>query len=182
MINDESDISFSNGSSGKPLYLGHLRTYMDLTESSNLELGYSYLTGCNNALTSKLTTIQGADLTYRWKPLQRGSYNSFLLRGEYLWSNRNNNNSTVNSSGYYGFAQYQLNRNWYIGTRYDNTGYPELVNSREQSYSGILTYYPTEFSFYRLQWKKTDPSFAPGFNQWLFQMNFSIGPHGTHKF
>jgi hypothetical protein len=182
VVNDQNDASFSNGASGKPLYLAHLRMFSDLDESSNLELGYSFLNGYNNDIASQLTLIQGADLTYRWKPLKSGNYTSFLLRGEYLWSHRCNPDRTVDSSGYYGLAQYQLNRNWYIGARYDNTGYPDLINCREHALNGILTYFPTEFSFYRLQWKKTVRDFAPDYCQWLFQMNFSIGPHGTHKF
>lgn len=181
-INDENSASFTGGSSGKLLYNGHLRLYADLNDSSNLELGYSHLRGFNDEAVSRLTKLNGVDLTYRWRPVDRGRYNSLLLRGEYFWSDRENNYRSISSSGYYGHTQYQLNRNWYIGCRYDYSEFPNLIDANERAISGILTYYPTEFSYYRLQYKKTDRNYALPLEQWLFQMNFLIGPHGAHKF
>jgi hypothetical protein len=182
VTNDESSRSFTNGQSGKPLYLGHLRSYFDLTESSNVELGYSHLRGFNNPMATRLSRLNGVDLTYRWKPLERGNYKSILLRGEYMWSRRTNPDRIVNTKGYYGFGQYQINKNWYLGARYDYSQFPNLINCNEKAYSGILTFFPTEFSYYRLQYKDTQRNYAPNYKQWLFQVNFLMGPHGAHKF
>ncbi|MCD4784717.1 MAG: OprO/OprP family phosphate-selective porin [Candidatus Eremiobacteraeota bacterium] len=181
-MNDENSSSFTGGKSGKVLYNGHVRLYSDLNDSSNIELGYSHLRGFNDKAATRLTQIQGIDLTYRWKPLRRGKYHSFLLRGEYLWSDRENPDRQVRTNGYYAFGQYQLNRNWYVGARYDYSEFPDLINTHENAISGMLTYYPTEFSYMRLQYKKTDRNFAYPITEWLFQMNFLLGPHGAHKF
>jgi hypothetical protein len=182
-VNDENEGTFSGGHSGKVLYNGHAKIYTDLSESSNLEAGYSLMQGFNNEEATRLSKLQGVDLTYRWRPLQRGRYNSLMVRGEHFWSSRENlENRYINTKGYYGFAQYQLNRNWYLGTRYDYSEYPYTSKLHENSISGILTYYPTEFSYMRLQYKKTDSNYASPLYQWLFQINFMVGPHGAHKF
>ncbi|MCE1248755.1 MAG: hypothetical protein LWY06_19110 [Firmicutes bacterium] len=182
-VNDENETTFSGGTSGKVLYNGHAKLFTDLSESSNIEAGYSYMTGFNNEDATRLSKLQGVDLTYRWRPLQRGRYNSVLVRGEHFWSSRENTEGRyINTKGYYGFAQYQLNRNWYIGTRYDYSEYPYTSKLHEKSISGILTYYPTEFSYMRLQYKSTDSNYATPLYQWLFQLNFMVGPHGAHKF
>ena len=181
-INDENSRSFSGGKSGKVLYNGHFKLYTDISESSNVELGYSHLRGFNDEAAERLTTIQGLDLTYRWRPLKRGRYNSLLVRAEYIWSDRENNTWNNDTDGYYGFAEYQLNRNWFIGGRYDYSEFPNLKNSHAKAISGIVTYRPTEFSYYRIQYKNTKRNYANDLNEWWFQMNFLIGPHGAHEF
>jgi hypothetical protein len=181
-INDDSDIFFSRGESNKPLYFGRLHSYADLGESSNIDLGYSHLRGYNDPSATFTSQVNGVDLTYRWKPLKRGNYQSMLLRGEYLWGCKDTPGGKVRSKGYYGFGQYQLNRNWYLGGRYDYAQYPNDPGSHEKAYSGILTYFPTEFSYYRLQYKSVKPNYQPDYNQLLFQINFLMGPHGAHKF
>ena len=51
-----------------------------------------------------------------------------------------------------------------------------------QAMSWLLTYWPSEFSQVRGQYRRT--SFAEGFkaNELLFQFLFSIGAHGAHIF
>jgi hypothetical protein len=46
----------------------------------------------------------------------------------------------------------------------------------------FLTFWPTEFSQIRGQYRRTN--FAEGIrgNEFLFQFNFSIGAHGAHVF
>jgi hypothetical protein len=183
-FNDENKRSFSGGTSGKLLYNGRFRAYMDLTDASNLELGLSHLQGYNNADCTGMTKINGLDLTYRWRPGERAKYNSLLLRGEALFSERQNPHAPViNSKGCYGFAQYQLNRNWYLGGRYDYSEFPDLLNAvNEKAWSAILTYYPSEFMSYRLQYKSTERSYASKLNGLFLQLQFNIGPHGAHEF
>ncbi|MFP4498868.1 MAG: hypothetical protein ACLFQV_11705 [Vulcanimicrobiota bacterium] len=181
-VKDEGNRSFSGGDSGKPLYGGRARVFGDISEASNIELGYSHLRGFNNAAATRLTKLNGIDITYRWKPLKRSHYNSFLLRGEYLHSNRAEANRVIKNMGYYGLAQYQLNKNWYLGARYDYSEFPGLINSHEKGYSGILTYLPTEFAYYRLQYNHLAGNYKPHRNELWFQINFMMGPHGVHEF
>src|SRR5438067_6682011 len=74
-------------------YVGHVRGYQDLSESTNLDLGVSFARGHNDAelgndeVASVFTTkLYGIDATLRWRPLQRSIYHSFIARSEYIWS------------------------------------------------------------------------------------------------
>jgi hypothetical protein len=46
-----------------------------------------------------------------------------------------------------------------------------------------LTFWPSEFSQVRGQYRRTDYALAPAAaNEFLFQFLFSIGAHGAHPF
>src|SRR5262245_380687 len=76
-------------------YVGHLRGYQDITESTNVDLGLSFARGHNDAelgndaqLQDFTTKLYCLDATLRWRPLQRAIYRSFVGRGEWIWSRR----------------------------------------------------------------------------------------------
>jgi hypothetical protein len=45
-----------------------------------------------------------------------------------------------------------------------------------------LTYWPSEYSQVRGQYRFTDWAIGPAANEFLFQVQFSIGAHGAHPF
>src|SRR5436190_1867704 len=72
-------------------YVAHLRGYQDITEDSNIDLGLSYSRGHNTAgfvdgvdTGGFTTSLYGVDATFRWRPLQRSIYRSFLGRSELI--------------------------------------------------------------------------------------------------
>ncbi len=46
----------------------------------------------------------------------------------------------------------------------------------------ILTYWPSEFSQLRAQYRRTQYADGPTANELLLQLQFSIGAHGAHPF
>ena len=52
--------------------------------------------------------------------------------------------------------------------------------------SFVVTYWPSEFSQVRAQYRRTNyetaPSIVSNANEVLFQFQFSIGAHGAHPF
>jgi hypothetical protein len=46
----------------------------------------------------------------------------------------------------------------------------------------VLSYWPSEFSQVRGQYRRTNYGDAPSANEFLFQFQFSIGAHGAHPF
>jgi len=46
----------------------------------------------------------------------------------------------------------------------------------------VLTYWPSEFSQVRGQYRRTNYGDGPDANELLFQFQFSIGAHGAHPF
>ena len=95
--------------------LGHLRAFKDITESTNLDLGASYSQGHNSAGANFLTRLYGIDATVRWKPLRRSIYHSFVGRGEFIWSQRQQLPFEQRAFGFYTSADYQLGRRWFVG-------------------------------------------------------------------
>ena len=179
--------------------VGHVRVYRDLTESTNLDLGVSYSRGHNDAGVGTafnpedfLTNLYGADATVRWKPLRRAIYHSFLFRSEFFWSARDqlsplNALETQHAFGLYSYAEYRLNRRWTAGGRFDRSARATNATLTDTGFSGILTYWPSEFSQIRGQyryghlWDITNARFTNA-NELLFQFLFVMGAHGAHPF
>jgi hypothetical protein len=180
--------------------VGHIRAYRDLTESTNLDLGVSYARGHNNAGIGTsfdpsrfLTNLYSGDATLRWKPLRRAIYNSFLFRTELVWSARDqlsaalpNLFQTQHAFGMYSSAEYRVNRRWTVGGRFDRSGHATDARLTDSGFSGILTYWPSEFSQIRGQYRfghlATSPTDFSNANEFLFQFLFVMGAHGAHPF
>jgi hypothetical protein len=180
--------------------VGHLRAYRDLTESTNLDLGVSYARGHNNSGIGTafdpsrfLTNLYSGDATLRWKPLRRAIYNSFLFRTELVWSARDQLSAalptrfqTQHAFGMYSSAEYRVNRRWTVGGRFDRSGHATDARLTDSGFSGILTYWPSEFSQIRGQYRfghlATSPTDFSNANEFLFQFLFVMGAHGAHPF
>jgi hypothetical protein len=87
----DSDELFRSNKRGDLSYVGHLRGYQDIIDNTNIDLGASYSQGHNaSGLLDDVdvgrfrTTLWGADATYRWRPLQRSIYHSFVGRTELI--------------------------------------------------------------------------------------------------
>jgi len=167
---------------GDLAYVGHLRAYQDLTESTNLDLGGSVAYGNNGATADSTTRLFGADATVRWRPLRRSIYTHLLGRTELVWSRREGLGPTVDAFGAYGYLEYQFGRRWFAGARYDYSDHADDGTVHDKGGSLILTYWPSEFSQIRGQYRHTDFGDDRTANEFLFQFLFSIGAHGAHAF
>lgn len=180
---------FASSSRGDLSYLGHVRAYQDLSESTNLDVGVSYTRGHNPAgvvdgvdAGRYTTTLTGIDATLRWRPLRRAIYHSFVGRGEVIWSRREQPGARQDASGYYVSGDYQVARRWFVGARVDRSGRAAAASLTDTGGSVVLTYWPSEFSQIRGQFRRTDYADGPTANELLFQAQFAIGAHGAHPF
>ena len=53
---------------------------------------------------------------------------------------------------------------------------------RDTGSAFTLTYWPSEFSQVRGQYRRTNYALGDAANEFLFQFQFSIGAHGAHPF
>ena len=166
---------------GDLTYVGRLRGYQDVTEATNLDFGASLAHGHNDADPTATTTIVGFDSTFRYRPLRRAIYRRLLARTELVWSRRSEQGG-LNAFGAYVAGDYQFARRWFGGMRYDRAGRATEPDAIDGGMSWLLTYWPSEFSQIRGQYRRT--RYAEGFtaNEVLFQFLFSIGAHGAHAF
>jgi hypothetical protein len=163
-------------------YLGRLRGYRDVTESTNLDIGTSFVYGHNDVDADSTTKVFGVDATFRYKPLRRAIYKGFVGRTELFWSRREQPLANAKAFGAYVSGDYQFARRWFAGGRYDFSDRADDPSLRDKSGSILVTFWPSEFSQIRGQYRRT--SFAEGIkaNEVLFQFLFSIGAHGAHVF
>jgi hypothetical protein len=186
---DSGETLFKTSERGDLSYVGHVRGYQDLTESTNIDLGVSYSHGHNPSgivdgvdIGRFTTNLWGVDATLRWKPLQRSIYHSFVGRTELIWSRRDQPGGLQSAMGYYVSGDYQLGRRWFAGLRYDRSDRAYNASLFDTGQSLVLTYWPSEFSQVRGQYRRTAYGDGPTANELLFQLQFSIGAHGAHPF
>jgi hypothetical protein len=162
--------------------VAHLRAYKDITDSTNLDFGISYARGHNDTGSNSLTQLYGLDSTIRWKPLRRAIYHSFILRSEFIWSQRQQLPTEQRAFGLYASLDYQLGRRWFIGGRYDYAERSRSASMTDKGGSLVLTYWPSEFSQVRGQYRFTRYAGATDVHEFLMQVQFSLGAHGAHPF
>jgi hypothetical protein len=172
-------------------YVGRLRAYRDLSEDKNLDLGVSYAFGKTNPdlfgasfgagdLNKQLV---GVDVSFKYRPLRRAIYQRLNLRSELIWSRQDLPTDTRTSAfGFYGLGEYQFAQRWYVGARLDRSGRALDGALKDNGGSVFVTFWPTEFSQLRGQFKRTNYADGISANEALFQLNFSIGAHGAHVF
>jgi hypothetical protein len=172
-------------------YVGRVRAYRDLTEATNVDVGSSYAFGPTDVgrgegddqapiLDKRLI---GVDVTLRYRPLRGATYRRLNLRTELVWSRQDlSADATTTAFGMYGLGEYQFARRWYIGGRFDRSGRALDGTAIDTGASAFLTFWPTEFSQVRGQWRRINYDGGMSANEALFQFNFAIGAHGAHVF
>jgi len=168
-------------------YLGRLRGYRDLSESTNLDLGTSFATGRNELGEDSRTKLFGIDATLRYRPLRRAIYTRLLARTEFMWSRATGpldagGTDTRRAFGMYAGGEYQFARRWFAGARYDYSERALEPSLSDKAGSLLVTYWPSEFSQIRGQFRRTRYAEGTLGNEVLFQFLFSIGAHGAHSF
>ena len=163
-------------------YVGRLRGYRDITEGTNIDLGTSYSYGHNVSGPDFTTKIFAVDATVRYRPLRRATYRRFIGRTELMWSRRGQPNGQQNAFGMYASVDYQFSQRWFAGVRIDVSDRATNATLRDKGQSALLTYWPSEFSQIRGQYRRTAYADGPTANELLFQFLFSIGAHGAHVF
>ena len=178
----ESPELFRAPTRGDLTYVGRVRGYRDLTESTNLDFGESFAQGHNDAGPSFKTRLWGADLAFRWRPLRRAIYRRLVLRTEAVWSRKELETGAAKAFGAYVSGEYQFAQRWFAGVRLDRSDRADDPSLQDKGVSALLTYWPSEFSQIRGQYRYTKYAEDIKANELLFQVQFSIGAHGAHTF
>jgi hypothetical protein len=180
-IGAEPNASFVRGTTSQLTYSGHLKNFFDLTDNATLEFGLSGLNGPNRFGFS--TSMAGADLTYKWKPVRYNVFQSFTWQSEILYSDlRLNPADVARTYGWYSLMEYQVAQRWFIGARYDHSGFPDDTARKEQAGSLLLRFQPTEFQILALEYQYTDRNFDRNTSQVTLRIIFGIGTHAAHQY
>jgi hypothetical protein len=183
VFDGNSEGLFSAPNRGNLSYNGHYRIFKDLSEAVNVDLGVSYGAGPNDTATKndlEWTTLGGADVTLRWKPLQTANYHAFILRGEYIHSDRREPLGDQSGYGWFVSGDYQFAKRWWVGARVEASDHADNARLRDEGQALTLTFNPSEFSQIRTELRRR---VYGGTNvtatEALFQLHFVIGAHGA---
>lgn len=186
---------------GHLLYVPRVATSFDLTATQTVVLGASAALGPNNSGPGARTEVYGTDLFWKWKSARahRGfpfvSWQFEFLHRRYRAEARISADSpplffpgeTLLDRGMYSQLLWGIKPMLVAGVRAD------IVNAREGAFDSALrtdryrvspnvTWYPTEFSKFRVQYNY-DHREGVGVDHsvWL-QFEFVLGAHASHKF
>ena len=176
VLNNNTDTAFSGRGFGDPVFVGHLMNYYDVTDSAYFEWGLSAATSHWDLDKQYRSTMYGLDLSYRWEPLARSLYHSFELHSEFFYNNRENWPGG-SPFGMYASGEYQLNRTWYAGLRYQYAEGLEDNLDHTWAVSPFLTFWQSEFVRLRAQYDLQRKNFDSDENRFFLQFTWAVGPH-----
>jgi hypothetical protein len=181
-----------------------LATSFNPSDTQTVLVGVSGAFGPNGSGESARTQILGIDLYYKWKPLQtvKGwpfvAWQSEIMKREYDNAAVEDDPVTIPDEalpeeqlqdwgGYtqviWGFAP-----RWVAGVRGDYAAgkdgdLTDPLRERRVRFATDLTFYPSEFSKWRVQYNRDDVQSREDIAHSVFlQWEFLIGTHGAHTF
>ena len=162
-------------------YLGRMLVAHPVGRDGELELGSSYARGrsildddAGANLGAGRVDLLGFDVSYR-KFLEDNK--RLLLRAEYFRSTPSGGLPTRRADGYYGLANLRLSKFADVGLLYENSGFPQAPNARENALSLIYTKQFTEQFYVRLQGTRGRRPGEGGYNEATVQFTWGVGPH-----
>ncbi len=172
-----------------PSLYAHLKNFWDISDMSNLEIGTTYLTGAQGSATPFDVHAIGLDATlvhYMTSANKLKWQNEFYLqnrpRSFLVTDSRGRTKLNANPWGLYSLVDYRLSPRLGVGGRFD---YVEPVDvdpstrarAADVAWAGYLTFYQSEFSRWRLQYKHTDFAAGGDDNTVFVQGTVAIGVH-----
>jgi hypothetical protein len=181
--NGDSNPLFGGGRFSRPVVISHLKQFFELSSTQTLEVGLSTASGPSmNSTPSRLSTVGGLDITYRWLPANQ--YHALIWQTE-LMAARNQSPGFRNDRvwGGYSYLEAKLNNRWSAGLRVDYTQLPQAANTSELAFAPYIDYWQSEFARWRLQYKHTFATQqAQSSDQAFLQYSVIMGLHPPHTF
>jgi len=186
---------------GDMLFVPRINTSFDLTETQTIVLGGSAAFGPNNSGPSARTEVYGLDAYWKWKPAAAQAGFPFLsLQTEWLWRHYDAAQRAAESDplvtlpaevlrddGAYAQVLWGIKPRIVAGLRGEvahGNGSAFISEQRinQSRISPNLTWYPTEFSKFRVQYNYDNRRDIGTDHSIWFQFEFLLGAHAAHKF
>jgi hypothetical protein len=192
---------------GDLLYMPRVVTSFEPTEELTVAMGGSTLFGPNASGPNNTTIIYGGDLYVKWKPVDHVKGFPFVAwQTEYLFRDYEAGPDNANGIpadrlkdfGLYSQLVYGFYERWVAGVRIDyvnssggGAAAPFLVSQAQRDLAGErwrlspnLTFYPSEFSKFRLQYNLdfAESRRREAVHGVFLQVEFNIGEHAAHTF
>lgn len=173
----------------RPSFYTHLKNFWDISDSSSVEIGTTYLVGSKDADARFEVNALGFDATliHFLTPTNKLKFQNELYLQDRKESFRIADNGTrtdfaKNPWGFYSLVDYRLSPRFGLGGRFDyvepvEVDPAQLVRHADTAWSGYLTFYQSEFARWRLQYRHTNFASGGDDNTLFLQGTMAIGVH-----
>jgi hypothetical protein len=169
---DESDPLYAGGR--HTTLLGRLQNFWQLSRSTYGQIGFTALGGNADTLRGR---VLGLDTRLTWRPPNAGTRQNLTLRAEgYRFRGYEPAGTTTRYGGFVDL-NWQVNRRWILGTRYDYVETPRGARSTTWQLSPTIMWWESEFVYLRLEGQHVHDDLAGAQNRILLQAVFAMGPH-----
>ena len=183
---------FEMGEDGtdRPTYIANLSWFGALGDEHEIEVAGLGLYGSNDEEGRRQVHLYSLDVLYKWKPLKQGEGRSLVLAGQVFYGSGEfeadtDANGVVDLTGtnrawgWFAYAQYQIDRRWYAGLRYDWT---EVLENREDEAWRLTPYVSLYLSeFFRIragyEFTQSDVHADDDLHTFLLQLTVVFGAH-----
>lgn len=177
----ENETLFGSGAQDDMTGTLFIKNLWDLSPSATLEMDLAYGGGGNSFGGN--TQVYSASMTYKWRPVEKSTERSLLATVEYLQSDRGGRTIDDRVGGLSSWIQWQFKRRWWLQAREEYLGLPAPDAGITRKHSGLIGFYPSEFSDLKLQYDNIDyPGDESVENRISIQLNVSIGAHPAHSY
>jgi hypothetical protein len=177
------------------LYVTAVKQFYPITDDWSLAWGLSGAFGPNSTGRSSRSEVYGTDIYLKYRPITRASYTTVSLQSEWLYRRRQVPEDVLQDVSSYTQLVWRFAMRWATGARWDfgSPAYglngnvatdpldPEWTESRHRL-SANLTYWPTEFSRFRLQASRDMPGWRDAIWAAFLAAELVTGAHGAHPF
>lgn len=185
LLNSENEIAFNQDQSKDKAYSGKLY-YGYKSSVTAYQLGFSALTGKNDAAGKLRTNLQVFDFRYMLQPNYASKYDypaRFMLLGEVLYNQREITTSNTNKAlGYWVVADYQFIPAHHIGIGLEYTEGILDKSIKAEGYSMHYSWYYSSHGRLQLEARRLNIDNADDGLEILFQWNIVLGPHSEKPF
>ena len=173
----------------RPSYYAHLKNFWDISDVTNAELGATYLTGSRDDDSDLEVQALGLDATlvHHVTPTNKFKWQNELYlqeRDEAVSVAEDGTETLLRDTpwGLYTLLDYRLSPRVGIGGRFDyvepiDAAPAALARQADTAWSGYLTFYQSEFSRFRLQYRHTDFARGGDDNAVFLQGTVAVGVH-----
>lgn len=180
-------LAFAPAGNEYPAYVSNLRWFRTFSDVHQADVSVVAFTGNVDNTGRHQAQAYSIDGLYKWKPLVAGEHRSFVAGGQLFWGSReflSTKAETNTPFGYFIFGQYQFDRCFYGGVRFDWTealGDDGEETRRVQPY---LSFYPSEFLRFRLGYERSwsDEEDEDYLDTLLVEVNIVFGSHPVEPF
>jgi len=187
----ENEVLF--GTTSRPSVLGHVNGFWQLSRSTDLDLGLSWVSGRYQDDVHVLDrNVYSAEASFTWRPPEQARYRGFNLRGgvlvldgllpedeheEEAGAEEHEEAAASRALGFWGWGELRLSQSWLAGARYEWVENPVHTEESAWLFSPTLTWWQSEYVRIRAEYDLLGRTQESGKGRFLLQVTFAMGPH-----